>query len=262
MKFKILFLLVMAINLCGNEIVQVDINTTVAIQNITAEDAQHIAIQRARASAIDEALGVSITRSSLLSNGSLVADFVKSYSRGYIVEETIEWFPLSQFQKDEKTPPIPVYSLNLKAKVKKNKLKQAPLCQSELNKGEFYENDTLTLMIKCNADTHIGIFNIRADDKVDIITPVIPNEKPYFVAAGDTVFLPERNSGYEFRMSLLPGRKQVAEAIYIIYTSDSTLFNYFLSNQYSSVANFFKTIASLDIAYSDEVLSYSVKSKK
>ena len=78
-----------------------------AIVGMSAEQCQLTALQRARAAAIEQAAGVSVTSATLVTNLTLVADFIKTYTRGYIVSEKVTWLPLGQYQKDPASTPIP-----------------------------------------------------------------------------------------------------------------------------------------------------------
>lgn len=54
-----------------------------AIVGMSAEQSQLIALQRARASAIEQAASVSVSSSTLVTNMALTADFIKTYSKGF-----------------------------------------------------------------------------------------------------------------------------------------------------------------------------------
>ncbi|MBI4691420.1 MAG: hypothetical protein HY754_14310 [Nitrospirae bacterium] len=88
-----------------------------AIVGMSAEQSQLIALQRARAWAIERAAGISVSSSTLVTNMALTADFIKTYSKGFIIKEKVEWLPLGQYQKDTSTPPIPEYNVKIVADV-------------------------------------------------------------------------------------------------------------------------------------------------
>ena len=88
-----------------------------AIVGMSAEQCQLIALQRARASAIEQAAGVNVTSGTLVTNMALTAEFIKAYAKGFIVKEKAEWRPLTQYQKDLSTPPIPEYRVKIVADV-------------------------------------------------------------------------------------------------------------------------------------------------
>lgn len=98
-----------------------------AIVGMTAEQCQLVALQKARASAIEQAAGMSVSSSTLVTNMALTADFIKTYSKGYIVNEKAEWQPLGQYQKDKSAPPIPEYHVKITADVKVPELKIKPI---------------------------------------------------------------------------------------------------------------------------------------
>jgi hypothetical protein len=89
-----------------------------AIVGMSAEQCQLTALQRARAAAIEEAAGMHVTATTLVTNATLSVDYIKSYSRGFIIKEKAEWAPLGQYQKDPASPPIPEYRVTITADVK------------------------------------------------------------------------------------------------------------------------------------------------
>ena len=88
-----------------------------AVVGMTSEQCQLLALQRARAAAIEQAAGVAISSSSLVTNSALAGDFIKTYSRGYIVKEKAEWLALTQYQRDSSMAPIPEYRVRILADV-------------------------------------------------------------------------------------------------------------------------------------------------
>jgi len=54
-----------------------------AVVGITAEQGQLIALQRARADAVEQAAGTKVLGSTLVKDSMLVADFIKTFTRGF-----------------------------------------------------------------------------------------------------------------------------------------------------------------------------------
>ena len=200
----------------GRIVKDVSAEGSCAIVGMTAEQCQLLALQRARASAIEQAAGVSVTSSSLVTNSVLAADFIKTYSKGFIVSEKPTWLPLGQYQRDQTTAPIPEYRIRISADVSIPQKKIQPLgLKTDLNKISFRNGENAALQIKTNRKARIGIFNLTADDKVMML---FPNqwEKDNLVPGGETVKFPGPYSKTEVVMQTLPGHKRDAEAFMIV----------------------------------------------
>ena len=61
-----------------------------AVVGITAEQGQLIALQRARADAVEQATGIRVLGSTLVKDSMLVADFIKTFTRSFIVDEKVK----------------------------------------------------------------------------------------------------------------------------------------------------------------------------
>lgn len=59
------------------------------IVGITDEQARLLALQRARADAIEQAAGISVLGSTLIKDGLMAGDFLKTFSSGFIVKEKV-----------------------------------------------------------------------------------------------------------------------------------------------------------------------------
>ncbi|MCX7949904.1 MAG: hypothetical protein N2509_07305, partial [Treponemataceae bacterium] len=88
-----------------------------AVVGMSAEQSQLLALQRARAAAIEQAAGVSVSSSTLVTNATVAVDFIRTYARGFIVGEKVTWLPLAQYQKDPSMAPIPEYRVQIVADV-------------------------------------------------------------------------------------------------------------------------------------------------
>lgn len=109
-----------------------------AISGITAEQAQALALRRARSAAMEQAAGVSVSSSTIVTDGRLAGDFIKSFSRGYITSETITWEPVGSYLPDPSKPPIIEYRVKLDAVVDVPDVKRPILeLHAELNQHVF-----------------------------------------------------------------------------------------------------------------------------
>lgn len=187
-----------------------------AVVGMSAEQCQLIALQRARASAIEQAGGVSVSSSTLVTNFKLSVDFVKTYSKGYIVKESIEWLPLGQYQKDASTPPIPEYSVKITADVYMPERKIKPLGLFADSNGKVYRSgEKASITVKTERKAKIAIFNITAEDNVVMLFPN-EHDRANIVTKGGELKYPSKECVTELEMATLPGHKRDAEAFFVV----------------------------------------------
>ncbi len=186
-----------------------------AIAGMSAEQAQLTALQRARAAAIEQAAGVSVTSASLVTNATLTGDFIKTYARGYIVREKVEWLPLGQYQKDASTAPIPEYRVRITADVYCPERKPQGLrLRARLNAPVFRKGEKASIAVQANQEARVAIFNITADDQVVLLFPNA-HAPEHLLPAGRDVIFPDKDAKVELEMEPLPGHQRDAEAFLI-----------------------------------------------
>jgi len=235
-----------------------------AVVGITPEESQQLALQRARADAIEQAAGIKILGATLVRSSMLAGDFIKTYVRGFIVCEKIKWFPLEQFQPDANSPPIPMYRVEIIADVE---VPDSPPpvnfnVRATLNKHIFAPGEKAMLKISASKNAYIAVFNIRADDKIVMLYPDIylPLHKLH---AGEEFCFPPVNSGLNLEMTLLSGRKRVTEAFLIAAIpaeKKSMHFNkYFQSEKLYSVPEFFRIYSTIADRVAETIIPYVVE---
>jgi len=173
-----------------------------AIVGMSAEQSQLTALQRARAAAIEQAAGVSVTAVTLVTNFTLAADFIKTYSRGFIIAEKVT------------TAPIPEYRVKIVADVYIPKRKTKTLgLTANLNNVVFRSGEKAKVTVKTKSAARIALFNIMADDTVALLFPNA-YAKENKLAAGENFVFPARDAKVELEMQTLAGHKKDAEAIF------------------------------------------------
>jgi len=232
-----------------------------AIVGMSAEQSQLIALQRARAAAIEQAAGVSVVSGTLVTNLTLRADIIRTYSKGLIVNEKVEWPRLGQYQKDPSTPPIPEYRVKILADVYVPQSKIKPIGMQANATGAVFKNgERAAIEVKANREARVGIFNITADDRVVLL---FPNEfdRNNLLSKDKTLIFPERNSRVELVMHTLPGHKRDAEAFYIIALDISLkkdFADFFTPGRSMNFTAFFKKYSEIADYCEDVVLAYEV----
>lgn len=235
-----------------------------AIVGMSAEQCQFIALQRARAAAIEQASGVSVASSTLVTNMALTADFIKTYANGFIVNEKVQWLPLSQYQKNPSTPPIPEYRVKIIADVRVPEQKIKPIgLKAKTNSIVFKNGDKAIVHVSAGREAKIAIFNITADDKVVM---VFPNEhdKDNLISKDKKLSFPDKSTKTELIMETLQGHKRDAEAFYISGMDTSYPKNFqdiFMSSEPMSFASFFKKYSEIADYAEDVILTYEVVSE-
>ncbi|MBI4745849.1 MAG: hypothetical protein HY786_04740, partial [Deltaproteobacteria bacterium] len=84
-----------------------------AVENITAEEARQLALNRARSKAVEEIAGVHVQGSSLVKNFTLAADFIQAMSVGYILEEKAVKWETGTYQEKPEATPLTIYKVTL-----------------------------------------------------------------------------------------------------------------------------------------------------
>jgi hypothetical protein len=191
-----------------------------AVVGMTAEQCQLLALQRARAAAIEQAAGVAVTSSGLVTSSALAGDFIKVYSLGYIVKEKAEWLPLTQYQRDSSMAPIPGYRVRILVDVYRPAKKIEPIgLRVSLNQSHFKGGERAEVTIRSERKAQVGIFNITADDRV---TRVFPNthDRENIVVGGDVLRYPSGGSRTELVMETLAGHQRDTEAFLVIAVAE------------------------------------------
>ena len=264
--FSAVILLLSAITFSYAETVKgVQAEGSCAIVGMSAEQCQLMALQRARAAAIEQAAGMAVSSSTLVTNMALTADFIKSYSRGFIVNEKVQWLPLGQYQKDPSMPPIPEYQVKIVTDVKVPEPKIKPIgLNAKTNSIVFRNGDKAVIEVSANREAKIAIFNITADDKVVM---VFPNEydKDNSLAKGGKLVFPDRNTKTELEMQTLEGHKRDAEAVLIAAMDNSSqrgFLEVFKPLEPMSFSAFFRKFSDIADYAEDVMLTYEVMDPK
>lgn len=236
-----------------------------AIVGVSAEQSQLTALQRARASAIEQAAGVAVASGTLVTNFSVAADFIKTYARGFIVGEKVEWLPLGQYQKDASQPPIPEYRVRIVADVYvPAKKRDAVGLAVKLNKTLFRSGEKAVLSLRARKDADVAIFNMAADDRVALIFPN-SHESGNRIDAGKEFLYPERDSKVDLEMETLPGHERDAEAFFIIAwdrTRAIKIMDYFPAEEPIGFGEFFRKLSEIADYCEEAILPYEVAAGK
>jgi len=252
-------------NLCHAKEVWEEAEGEAAIAGITAEQAILLALQRARAAAIEKASGVQIRSETLIRNALLSGEFIKSFSKGYITEEKYNW-DTGSLQESPDKPPIITYKVKLKAKVvvPERDVDLGFLLETKLNRAVFKTGEKAKISVKPTKDAYIAIFNWTADDRITLLFPnqYLPNN---FVKAGTWFEFPSEKSGVALKVKTLPKHRQDTEALYVVAFDKKTgtsipFYSIFPSGASFKVAEFFSKYVKLPIEKAvEEIMVYEVR---
>ncbi len=229
-----------------------------AILNTTAQEAKQIALRRARALLIEQANGVSIVSSTLVKDGKLAMDFIKSYSNGYILNEKIEWLPITQYQKDLSTPPIPEYNVKITADVKIVEKVSDLVLSTSLNKKIFRDKEKMFINLKSSKNAKVMIFYLGIDDMLYKITPMSKNDILYLDAQKQSVY-PKLEED-SLIAQILPNKQNITEALWIIATDKNSNIDFYtlFSKDKYSLNEFHKLYSKIAQKCVEEVLPYQI----
>ncbi len=235
-----------------------------AVVNMRAEQSQLIALQRARAAAIEVAAGIEVAASTLITNFELSIDLIRTYSKGFIVSEKVEWLPLGQYRSSEKLIPIPEYRVKVIADVYIPHKKIKPIgLTARLNNILFRAGEKALIEIKVEREAKVAVFNFTADDKVVLL---FPNnyEKNNVITGSKSLQFPSDDSPIELEAENLPGHERDAEALFIVAMDkkhERAFAKIFDPLTPMSFSAFFKRYSEIADYCEDVMLPYEVASK-
>lgn len=230
------------------------------VTGISAEQCQLLALQRARASAIEQVAGIRVSSHTVVSDMRLAVDFIRTYSTGYIIKEKVLEWKLDTYQKDSSTPPVPEYIVKLSADVYIPEKKSTSLgLEAKLNGGVFRQGEKAAITIRTSKKAKIAIFNITAEDKVIMLFP--SDYERENTIEGLFIF-PPKNSITELEMSTLTGHKRDAEAFFISAVDDGAsgvdFRRLFSPLQPVGLSEFFRRYSEIADYAEDVIISYEV----
>jgi len=232
-----------------------------AVVNMSAEQARLVALQRARANAIEKAAGVEVSSTTLVTNFELAVDLIRTYSKGYIVREKLEWLPLGQYQKDASMAPIPEYRVMIIADIYIPEKKFVPIgLSARLNNTIFRAGEKARIAISVEREARVAVFNFTADDNVAML---FPNDyEPDNALSADRPFsFPPSNSLINLEVQNLPGHQRDAEALFVVAMDNTHKRDFskmFKALVPMKVGEFFKRYAEIADYCDDVVLPYKI----
>lgn len=194
-----------------------------SLANVTPEEAQKTALQKARLSAVEMACGVKLQAESFVRDYVLLGDFIHAVSYGHIVSEEVKSWKVEVEQKNPRTPPALTYLVTIKASVLQEKGNPDPSYQAKvrLNKNVYQSGDEMVIHVSATKPSYLTVLNFTADDRVILLFPNalrrnnrIEREQEYQIPSSS-----DREGILKLEVSNLPGHKRDTEYIKVIVTT-------------------------------------------
>ena len=188
-------------------------------------------------------------------------DFMRTYSKGYIINEKVEWPEIGQYRRNPASPPIPEYRVKITADVYRPERKIKPLgLTAKINANVFRNREKGHITIKAERKAKVAIFNITAEDKVVMLFPNL-YEKDNVIAGNKNFVFPEKDSPVSLVFKTLEGHKRDAEAVFVIAMDESherKFMNMFKPLKPMGFTEFFGKYSEIADYCEDDLLTYEV----
>ncbi len=239
----------------------------------TKAEARIMALNDARRNAIEEASGVYVKGSTLVSDYRIIFDLINASSKGLIIKEEI----LDEDKRliKDKTPEGKIvlhetHTIKLKAIVKPiNQNREIKITKLTLHKAGrdeplnmpvFNNNEEAQIRVRVNKDSYIHIFSITQEG---VVTKLLPSEyfPEVFIKTGEEVIFPDetqRGVGLRLRVKTPEGIKKALESIVVIATKEN---QEFLNNiEQPTIIDLWKELSEIDSSqWGEEMVGYEVR---
>jgi len=217
-------LLLAAIFSCGNVSASTTATTTgeVYLANLTPEEAQALALKRARYNAIEQVCGVRVQAETLVRDFVLQGDFIHQVVYGRIISEKVIKWELDVDQPSPLKPPGLTYKVTLQAEVQPEKGEPDPFYKVKvwLNKSVFESGEEMIINVNSTKEGYITVLNFAADGTVTLLYPNMLR-RDNRVEPGRDYQIPapeDRGDLMKLQVGTLPGHKRDTEYIKVIST--------------------------------------------
>lgn len=232
-----------------------------AVENITAEEARQLALNRARNKAVEEIAGVKVQGSSLVKNFTLAADFIQAMSAGYILEEKAVKWETGTYQERPEAAPLTTYKVTLKSCVASVAAGDPYFrIKAELNRPVFIRGEEARITASCTKDCFLTILNLTADNKITLLLPN-KHEPSVPLKANETYTFPAE--GLALEMHTIPGHSKDTEAFLVIATKEKfDLLRLLKKGEEIPKKEFYRAILSLPAdTRAEEMVVYEVRER-
>lgn len=224
----------------------------------TMELAQRASLEAARRVAIEKAVGMNVTGSTLVRNAQLIDDLIQVVSKGMIVEEQLVERGLeAQGTKGAHG----TYRTKIRAKVVrlppgKRGANYSMGCR--LNRTTYQHGEHAELRITPTQDSYLYLFDITEDEHLTVLAPNRFVQEAYVAGGHEYLFPPTElvKRGIQMTTMVAPGKQRSVERIKVIATrqpievlkrrAPEAIFEEYRSNDTSMLVDLLKTLAGLE----------------
>lgn len=241
---------------------EVEASGEAIIEQLTPEEARQMALRKARSKGIEKALGVEVASHTLVRDFTLMADFIQTLSRGYILEEkVVRWDQLS-YQEAPDKPPLTTYKVTLQMKIVPVQGKRDPYFKLRvtLNKGLFLEGEEAIIKITPTKDCYLTILNLTSKDQFNLLFPNA-HQKNNFIKGGTKFIFP--GSTFSLSMAPYPGHKRDVEAFVIIGAKEPINLKMLLGKEQDiSLSDLYHVLLDIPMyEWKEKILPYEVRKR-
>ena len=235
--------------------------------DITPARARAIAMNNARRTALETAVGVNLHGSSVIYNSDLVSDLVITATKGIIVKQNV--LEDKCYTEEDRIYCLVRIEAHVKplsqADSKRVRILKASIRRPDKNVSEnspvFQDGDEIQLKIAASDNVFINIFSINQFGDVIklypnnyIKTEIIPSGKE-FIFPDDTI----RSQGLNLRVTTPKGMKSGIESVLIIATKEEGFFLTDPSIQNPTISDLMNELSKLDpSSWSEKTIGYEV----
>lgn len=192
--------------------------------SMTAEEAEHLCLNRAKAKAIEEVAGISLLREVFVVDYIKTADFIRAQTNAWLKDyEIIKWDNVPGIQHTPQSRPLNMLRVHLKAFVVVDEEGRSDFTvKLNLNEAVFRDGDEMIISIKPTQDCYLTVFNVlpNENEKVMVLVPSKYQEHR-FAKKGTTYTIPDKEtmgSQRKLKMYNTTGKPSAHEAILVLAT--------------------------------------------
>ncbi|WP_455219523.1 DUF4384 domain-containing protein [Kaarinaea lacus] len=236
--------------------------------NTTYDQAKTQALNQARTLAVEQAAGVTVNNVSIIQDGLMLVDLVKTFSHGFLVKESRKsWSGSWAEGNSTDNPGFPIIEVALTGTVKvlpKSFFRNYNI-SATLNKKTYTNGERVQIKVKAKEDMYVLIANYTSTNNIIPIFPS-PYHKNNLLKAGSTLAIPELdNSHFTLAVSNYAGHKEDVEAFLVFgfqqnpETNNIPWSNIFKAGEEINYPDFFNTLTELPIhSIAQQTLVYRV----
>lgn len=232
-------------------------------EDLTKSLAKSIALNNARRSALEQAVGVNLHSNTLLYNGEIISDLINSATKGLIVDEKIEnWCDAEYCYAKIEAHVRPLKGEGASRMKFRKSVVQRPDMEGSVNSLVFQNNDEIQVRVSLHEDSYLHVFSV---DQYGNISKLLPNKyfRDEIVPARKEFIFPDdslRSRGLKLRVITPKNLGRAYETILIVATRGKEHFLDEASSESPTITDLMKELAELDQSqWVEKAIGYEVR---